>query len=139
MKAVKKLLYSVLAADAPLMAKLVAAPFMGRLPETGVVSKTKAALVINGDAIRDRPDRETQSYTIDIYAHSHDHVEDTYEDVLRVLGLTDARKQWKMLAVTSPAVKAGIRFESSGDIPDVTSELFHKVTRFRVRVVRAVP
>ena len=140
MKSVKKALYSALSGDATLMSKLVEAPYMGRLPsDTAKITTTKAAIVINGEAVRDRPDRESQVYVLDVYSRSHDLVEDVYEEVLRVLGVTvDFRRVWKALTVTPPAAKALIRFESSDDIPDQTSTFFHKAARFRVRAARLI-
>lgn len=138
MKTVKAAIFSRLTGDSILMNKLAASPYMGRLPDTGKISKTKAALVINGFAERDRPDRETQAYTIDVFAYSHDLVEDVYEDVLRVLGVTEARRVWRPLTVASPAAKAFIRFDRSDDLPDPTSEVFHKSARFAVKVARII-
>lgn len=139
MKAVKAALFSRITGDSTLMNKLDASPYMGRLPDTKKLSKTKAMLVINGDAIRDRVDRETQLYTIDVYSYSHDQVEDVYEDLLRVFGVSaDARKVWRKLTAASPAAHVYIKFENSEDIPDPTSELFRKASRFRVKVARVI-
>lgn len=138
MKAVKAALFSRITSDSALMAKLGASPFMGRLPDSGKLSKTKAMLVINGDTIRDRVDRETALYTIDVYSYSHDQVEDAYEELLRVFSVSEARKVWRKLVVGGPAAAAYIRFESSEDIADPTSELFRKASRFRVKVSRTI-
>ena len=138
MKAAKAALFTRITGDAPLMAKLGASPYMGRLPDTTKLSRTKAMLVINGDALRDRPDRENQLYTIDVYSYSHDQVEDAYEELLRVFGVTEARKVWRKITLSAPGAAMFIRFESSEDIPDPTSELFRKAARFRVRAVRVI-
>jgi hypothetical protein len=121
------------------MAKLGASPYMGRLPDSSKLSKTKAMIVINGDAIRDHADRETQLYTMDVYSYSHDQVEDVYEDLLRVFGVTvDARRIWLKLTVNPPGAQLFIKFESSEDIADPTSELFRKAVRMRVKVARTI-
>lgn len=132
-------MYSAITGDATIMGRLDAPPYMGRMPDSAKISKTKAALVITGDAVRDRPDRETQLYLMDIFAYSHDLTEDVYEDLLRIFGLSEARRIWKPLSVTTPAAKALIRFESADDSPDPTSELQHKIVRFRVRAARVIP
>src|SRR4030067_116395 len=109
MKAVKAAMFSRITGDSTLMQKLGASPFMGRLPsDTAGLSKTKAMLVINGDETRDRVDRETGLYVVDVYSYSHDQVEDAYEELLRVLGVSEARKVWRPAALGGAGAEAAL-------------------------------
>ena len=136
----KKALYNRITNDVTIMAKLQDSPYMGRLPgDTGKISKTKAAIVITGGSDRIGPDKERQSYTMDVFAYSHDLVEDVFEDLVRLFVVSlRGGKQWRPLAVSAPAGKALIRFESETDLPDETSELNHKVTRWTVLATRVL-
>lgn len=133
MLATKKALWSLLSGDAILAALLEQAPYMGRLPDTAKITRVKGALVISGDATPARGGKEEQTIVIDVWTLTHDLAEAIYERLIDLLH-PGQPTQWGSLAVL--AGKARIRLDSAIDLPDATSELHHKVVRFRVLYAR---
>lgn len=134
MLAVKKAIWMILSGDTTLAAMLNSQPYMGRLPDTAKITREKGAVSISGDTTLARGDREDQTLIVDVWTLTHDLAESIYERLLVLLHPVSRSTQWRALAVSPD--RAFIRLESAFDLPDSTSELFHKAIRFRVLYAR---
>ena len=129
----KKAVYAILTGDSTLMNKLSAPPYGGRLPETAQIS-SKPALTIRGTAAPQVGPREEQFVEISVWGMSGDAIESVADDLRRLLHPTHSDTQWQALNVSDGMAR--IRLDSEDDLPDLTSQVQHKLMRFRVLYAR---
>lgn len=134
MLATKKAIYALLTSDATLMGMLEQSPYMGRLPDTAKITREKGAISIDGSTSLVRGDKEEQTFTLNVWTLTHDKAEAIYDRLMVVLHPSLRATNWRPLIVSQ--AKAVARMESAIDVPDPTSELFHKAVRFRVLFAR---
>jgi hypothetical protein len=137
-KAVKAAMYSRMTADAQLMAKLSSGPYLGRLPDTARFTREKAIITMEGETSIARGTREEVTVTCNIWSLSHDVAEGVAADLARLFHPTAPRKYWVPLATTN-GDRAFTRVEYGLDLPDPTSEVWHRVVRIRVKFATKAP
>jgi len=137
MSDIKNAAYSTIVNDVTIMAKLGGQPpYPGRLHESAKVTKTIAAIVMDGQTTAGSGVREDDTLTMRVQALSHDLVEAVYEDLKRLFG-NAGRSQWHVLIDgTSGQAKAFVRFDSAQDAQEPDSNVAVKRVVLRLKVAR---
>ncbi len=133
----KKAVYTVITADAALMARLGnKAPYPLRLPKDTPHSRTVAAITYSGSTIQVRGGHEDHTITLSVWAYSHDLAEAVSGDLRRLFHPTSRNRYWVPLPVAG-GHRAFIRREFATDVPDPASDLVHISIRHRVKFAPA--
>ncbi|MDR7496844.1 MAG: hypothetical protein QN174_07795 [Armatimonadota bacterium] len=138
MKAVKAAIYGKMVADATLRAKLGSDPYIGRLPDTAKLTRTKALISMEGETRPTRGSKEEVTITCHIWSLSHDVAEDVAADLARLFHPTAPRRYWVPL-ITTGGDRAFTRLGDGLDLPDPTSEVWHRLVRIRVQFAKRAP
>lgn len=130
MRSTKRAFYASMIADSTLASLTATSPYSnGRVPEQGDIA-TLPIISFHGFSTAGTGSKEDQFVVTDIYGMSGDKVEAVAEELRALFHVKTVRGQWVPLAVA--AGKAVVRLESEDDLPDVSTDVVHKVMRWHI-------
>jgi hypothetical protein len=135
---VKRAVWAQITADATLMAKLTAAPWPGRLPDTAPATRTRAAITMDSDTTVAKGTRFVVTLALHVWSLSHDLAADVCADLRRLFDPSAPRRMWRLLP-TAGGERVAVRVEFEEDAPDPESEVFHRILRLRALVAPKAP
>ena len=127
----KEAFYSAMAGDATLITLLGGVPpySNGRVPEQAEIATTPV-ISFHGMATPECGGKEDQYVVVDVWGMSGDLVEGVAERLRFLFHVRTVSGQWEKLAVASG--RAFVRLDSEDDLPDPSTDVVHKVMRFKV-------